>query len=103
MYSGKHGDRGLGAFRGKTTAVNKFPANDFGLFCMHGNVSERYKDSWCQNYKEAQVDENNHRILRGGSWDIVPRYCRSACRHKRAANSTYPDIGFRVVCEMPKA
>ena len=38
------------------------------------------------------------RLLRGGSWYIFPRYCRSACR-----NNSHPDdrsgfIGFRVCC-----
>jgi formylglycine-generating enzyme required for sulfatase activity len=38
------------------------------------------------------------RLLRGGSWDCNPRYCRSAYRgHDRPVNADYI-VGFRVVC-----
>ncbi len=52
-----------------TTAVGSFPANPWGLYDLHGNVSE-----WC-----ADSFRNSH-IVRGGSWDCFPEFCRAAYR-----------------------
>ncbi len=93
--------------RGETTDVGSFGvANAFGLYDMHGNVLEWCADHWHENYEGAPTDgsawvtenENNSRMLRGGSWYGDPRSCRSAYRL-----GSYPDlrsspVGFRVAC-----
>jgi formylglycine-generating enzyme required for sulfatase activity len=107
-YSGKYGAGQLGEFRAKTTPVGYFKlANRFGLSDMHGNVWEWCQDHWHSNYEGAPKDgsawinlnasEDEKRVLRGGSWDLNPRLCRSAVRYINYPDFRYNDIGFRVV------
>ncbi|MEM9089863.1 MAG: SUMF1/EgtB/PvdO family nonheme iron enzyme [Cyanobacteria bacterium P01_F01_bin.53] len=95
-----------GEYRRETTDVGSFPANGFGLSDMHGNVWEWCQDHWHDNYEGAPTDgsawlssdENARRLLRGGSWGIVPGNCRSAYRLRLARDFRINSIGFRVVC-----
>jgi formylglycine-generating enzyme required for sulfatase activity len=41
------------------------------------------------------------KLLRGGSWDFNPVYCRSACRYGNARGGRSHNIGFRVSCVSP--
>jgi len=94
-----------GEYRKQTTEVGKFPANPFGLFDMCGNVWEWCQDEWHENYNNAPTDgsawqienDNQVRLLRGGSWSYFPRNCRSAARYRfvRVYRCNY--VGFRVV------
>jgi formylglycine-generating enzyme required for sulfatase activity len=91
-----------------TTAVGSFPANALGLHDMHGNVWEWCTDHWHPNYRDAPDDGRPwmdpipdplmRRLLRGGSWDVNPRYCRSACRDLNQPDDANLNVGFRVVC-----
>jgi formylglycine-generating enzyme required for sulfatase activity len=96
-----------------TTPVGKFEvANAFGLFDMHGNVWEWCEDHWHENYENAPIDgsawidpeaeEDARRVLRGGSWLVGPRSCRSASRDGYVAWIRYSSYGFRVVCSAPR-
>ncbi|NER51561.1 MAG: SUMF1/EgtB/PvdO family nonheme iron enzyme [Symploca sp. SIO1A3] len=94
----------------ETTPVGSFGiANDFGLYDMHGNVSEWCADSWHPNYEGAPTDgsvwedendkENHFRMLRGGSWGNIPGNCRCAFRNLNDPSSRHISfLGFRVVC-----
>ncbi|WP_392481685.1 SUMF1/EgtB/PvdO family nonheme iron enzyme [Nostoc sp. C110] len=90
---------------GETTDVGKFPANPFGLFDMHGNILEWCQDEWHEIYNGAPKDgsawlidnDNQTRLLRGGSWDDFPNNCRSAFRGYRARGLRNRGVGFRVV------
>ena len=91
---------------GETTPVDKFPANDFGLYDMHGNIWEWGEDAWHSDYKDALSDgsawvdeDNNLKVIRCGSWDYNPDDCRSAARLNVNPEDVYDYIGFRVVCE----
>ncbi|ESA36584.1 hypothetical protein N836_06900 [Leptolyngbya sp. Heron Island J] len=112
-YNGKnvYHDGPEGQSRNQTTLVKKFKvANAFGLYDMHGNVWEWCQDHWHKNYEGAPVDSdawftNNgdaKRLLRGGSWDFAPKFCRSASREYLQANRRFSRIGFRVVCRSPR-
>jgi hypothetical protein len=107
-----YGDGEKGEYRQQTMDVASFPANPWGLHDMHGNVWEWCADHWHSNYngvpedgrawinEEAKEDKNssNDRLLRGGSWDDYPGYCRSACRSYLHPDNRGNCIGFRVCC-----
>lgn len=97
----------------KTTAVGIFPPNAFGLHDMHGLVWEWCLDTYYGDYEAAPSDgsawvdqterkDNNQRetykLLRGGSWNYVPRSCRSAFRNGIIPGLVNNSVGFRVVC-----
>jgi formylglycine-generating enzyme required for sulfatase activity/tRNA A-37 threonylcarbamoyl transferase component Bud32 len=94
-----------GQYRKQTTDVGTFPPNAFGLYDMHGNVWEWCEDDWQENYINAPVNgsalisRSDYKLLRGGSWNDFPGYCRSACRFNYSLDyHDYDLIGFRVVC-----
>jgi formylglycine-generating enzyme required for sulfatase activity len=110
-YDGNHiyanGPQGI--YREGTTPVGSFEvANYFGLYDVHGNVWEWCADLWHDNYQGAPIDgkvwdfggDARLRLLRGGSWDFNPGYCRSAQRARYAADLRYFNISFRVACDL---
>ena len=99
-----------GENREQTTPVDHFEsANAWGLSDMHGNVYEWCKDHWHDSYEGAPADgsawliDNSDagRVIRGGSWYINPRHCRSAYRYSDPDVRRY-FIGFRVSCAAPR-
>ena len=110
-WSGSYGDGPKGEHREETTPVNQFEgANAFGLCDMHGNVWEWCQDHWHSSYKGAPTDgsawieggSSERRILRGGSWDVIPRFCRSAYRYYIVPGIDITLLGFRVGCSAPR-
>lgn|GEM_PF-1446215 len=101
-----YGSGPKGTYRGETTEVGDFPSNALGLYDMHGNVWEWCQDVWHDNYQGAPTDESawmkggdqKRHILRGGSWEINPWYCRSASRYYLTRRFRIYYGGFRVVC-----
>jgi formylglycine-generating enzyme required for sulfatase activity len=110
LYPGTYGRGIAGQYRQKTTPVGQFPANQFGLYDMHGNVWEWCADLWHQNYVGAPNDgsawlkenDNDYHLLRGGSWDFNPGNCRSASRNYDFDDDIDYNVGFRVCCERPR-
>ncbi|WP_242032368.1 SUMF1/EgtB/PvdO family nonheme iron enzyme [Aphanizomenon flos-aquae] len=109
-YNGNYtyGQGSKGVYRKETTEVGSFGvANNFGLYDMHGNVWEWCQDDWHSDYEGAPIDgsawlnneeDNNGKLLRGGSWDSLPEYCRSAFRYLSDLDDLNGHLGFRVVC-----
>jgi formylglycine-generating enzyme required for sulfatase activity/uncharacterized caspase-like protein len=107
-YPGKYGKGKYGNFREKTVPVGSFPPNAFGLSDMHGNVWEWCADLWSDTPQDSSIegspqgdrnlDPKAKRILRGGSWNDHPHYCRSAYRYWCLADSRNWYSGFRLVC-----
>lgn len=95
-----------GIYEETTTPVGSYPANQFGLHDMHGNVWEWCADLWqpvgkaALDNRDARLVESSesYRVLRGGSWCSPPINCRSAERDKAEPDKWDYDIGFRVVC-----
>jgi len=100
-----------GAFRG-TRPVGSYPANNFGLFDMHGNVWEWVEDCWHSNYATLPtltktqgapwVSENCiFRVIRGGSWMNEADRLRSSNRSRLGAVNRDFNFGFRVARSLP--
>jgi formylglycine-generating enzyme required for sulfatase activity len=109
-WSGSYDQEPKGVYRKKTTPVEMFPPNIFGLHDMHGNVFEWCLDHYHDDYEgaptngsawiDSDADRDTLRVVRGGCWDVNPSYCRSAYRNViniPVILNGY--IGFRVVCE----
>jgi eukaryotic-like serine/threonine-protein kinase len=110
-YNGNYpyGNAAKGEYRQKTTIVGSFPANSFGLYDMHGNLWEWCLDERSDNYNNAPTDDSARgdinsrasdklRLLRGGSWFNLARYCRSAHRDLYInASNRNNNVGLRVV------
>ena len=99
-----------GEYREQTTPVEYFQvANNFGLCDMHGNVWEWCEDDWHENYQGAPndgsarvLDISSNKVIRGGSWSPYPHFCRSAYRNNNTRVYRFFNIGFRVVCVVPR-
>ncbi len=88
---------------GKTHPVGEKLANEWGLHDMHGNVWEWCEDLWHGDYNGAPDDGSawttgggDWRVLRGGSWNDVPRDLRAACRISNYPTDRDDDYGLRV-------
>jgi formylglycine-generating enzyme required for sulfatase activity len=91
---------------GETAQVGSYRPNGFGLFDMHGNVYEWCADLWHDDYTDAPTDasawldsNDKRRIIRGGSWVDLPRFCRSALRDACSPVLRNDLVGLRVVCD----
>ena len=103
-YNGNqtYGNGKKGVYREKTTPVGSFPANAWGLYDMHGNLREWCQD-WEGDYPQKDVvdpkgpeEKGLFRVLRGGSWCDVPKYCRSASRFWQDPICPLNPFGLRV-------
>ena len=112
-YNGDYtyNDSPKGQRRGETSEVGLFPANEWGVHDMHGNVWEWCEDDYHDNYENAPNDDRDwvesdrtktDRLLRGGSWYNPPEGCRSACRLSNSRDIINYTVGFRVCCVPPR-
>jgi formylglycine-generating enzyme required for sulfatase activity len=112
-YDGSHpyGIEAPGIFRNETVAVGSLmAANKFGLFDMHGNVSEWCADEWHDTYEGAPqhggawISENvaAQRVVRGGSWANTAEICRSSDRSRESADpqTKLHYMSFRVAVDL---
>lgn len=90
-----------GRDRQTTVPVASFAPNAWGLYDMHGNVSEWCQD-WRGNYPSGAVTDpvgpssGEHRALRGGSCFSGGRFCRSALRNGFRPGIRSGYLGFRL-------
>jgi formylglycine-generating enzyme required for sulfatase activity len=81
--------------------------NAWGLYDMHGNVSEWCRDYYGEDYYQQSPTNDptgptrgSFRVLRGGSWYSIPYTTRSAYRSRDDAGCRHYMGGFRVVREL---
>jgi formylglycine-generating enzyme required for sulfatase activity len=90
-----------GEDRSQTVEVKAFPPNAWGLYQMHGNVWEWCQD-WYGQYPSQPVTNpqgavsGTGRVLRGGSWFLYGRRCRSAGRRHFGPAFRNSGFGFRL-------
>jgi formylglycine-generating enzyme required for sulfatase activity len=102
---------------GRTSPVANFPANDYGLFDMAGNVWEwttdwytatRAGDSCCEadSYDPRQPQFRvPRRVIKGGSFMCADGYClryRPAARRPQAVDTGMSHVGFRCIKRCPR-
>jgi len=92
---------------GEPQQVGILKTNKFGLYDVHGNVSEWVSD-WNGYYLEADSyssaiknptgpSSGNQRVARGGSFVVKDRDCGSARRYSSSPSKVFSDAGFRLV------
>jgi len=95
-----------------TVIVAHYPANDFGLYDMAGNVAEwtnsayhpsSYNFAWDlnpdyqYNAKDADPPALKRKVIRGGSWKDVAFYLRVSSRAYEYQDTAKCYVGFRTV------
>lgn len=91
-----------GEYRQTTVAVDSFSPNGYGLYNMHGNVSEWVWDTYGSYGADGETDptgaENgNRKVYRGGGWNDFAKNMRSAYRATLEADAVSFNLGLRLV------
>lgn len=91
----------------QTHPVGELEPNELGFYDMSGNVWE-----WCQDrfgkkyYENSQIkdptgpDYGFYRVLRGGHWESITKFCRVSCRN-HPPTFTSGGIGLRLAIYSP--
>ena len=89
-----------------TTPVERYIANPWGFYDMHGNVSEWCEDRYAEYNGDAEnpcgaplTSEYKYNVLRGGSCFSYAHNCRSASRDRIEPSRRDCSFGFRLCCE----
>ena len=82
-----------------TVAVQSFKPNAFGLFQVHGNMSD-WVDCWHESYTGAPADGSawltgdcQSRVVRGGGWLNGARETRASARFKLPQSAGFSFYG----------
>ncbi|MBT8252760.1 MAG: gliding motility lipoprotein GldK [Bacteroidia bacterium] len=88
-----------------TVEADAYEPNDYNLYNMAGNVSEWVHSSYDPNSYEYSAtfnpsvndEENERKVVRGGSWKDVAYFLQVSSRDYEYADSARSYIGFRTV------
>ena len=99
-----------------TVRADAYWPNDFGLYCMAGNVSEWTNSLYYEGGYNFQHDMNpdirwnaadqdpprmKRKVIRGGSWKDVGFYLHTSTRDFEYQDTAKSYIGFRCVIDLP--
>lgn len=89
-----------------TSPVGSFRPNRFGLYDMAGNVGEWVEDCYHDTFRNTPTDGravescipkfHDARVMRGGAWNAIPAWLRSASRDVEVPSRRADSFGFRV-------
>jgi len=95
-----------------TVKINSYNPNDYGLYCMAGNVSEWTSNAFDESAynfahdlnpdylydaKEEDPEVLKRKVIRGGSWKDVGYYLQTGTRTYEYQDTAKCYIGFRCV------
>jgi gliding motility-associated lipoprotein GldK len=101
-----------------TVRADAYWPNDYGLYCMSGNVAEWTSSIYYEGRNNFQHDMNpdvrwnakdddpplmKRKIIRGGSWKDVGYYLQCGTSTYEYQDTTKSYIGFRCVIDLPAA
>lgn len=101
-----------------TVRADAYWPNDFGLYCMAGNVAEWTSSLYYEggynfqhdmnpdirwNAKDQDAPRMKRKVIRGGSWKDVGYYLRTSTRTFEYQDTAKSYIGFRCVIDLPPA
>lgn len=91
-----------GEYRQTTVSVDSFSENPYGLYNMHGNVSEWVWDYYGNYSADEQTNpagpaSGTLRVYRGGGWNDFAKNMRSAYRATLEQNKGSFNLGIRLV------
>jgi sulfatase modifying factor 1 len=99
-----------------TARADAYWPNDFGLYCMAGNVSEWTSSLFYEGAYNFQHDMNpdirfdanddapprmKRKVIRGGSWKDVGFFLQTSTRSYEYMDTAKSYIGFRCVIDLP--
>ena len=99
-----------------TVRADAYWPNDFGLYCMAGNVAEWTSSLYYEGSYNFQSDMNpdvrwnakdqdaprmKRKVIRGGSWKDVGFFLRTSTRTFEYQDTAKSYIGFRCVIDLP--
>jgi formylglycine-generating enzyme len=99
-----------------TVRADAYWPNDFGLYCMAGNVAEWTSSLYYEggynfqhdmnpdirfNAKDSDPPRMKRKVIRGGSWKDVGYFLQTSTRAYEYQDTTKSYIGFRCVIDLP--
>ena len=99
-----------------TVRADAYWPNDFGLYCMAGNVAEWTSSLYYEGAYNFQHDMNpdirynakdqdpprmKRKVIRGGGWNSVGYYLQTSTRNYEYQDTAKSYIGFRSVIDLP--
>ncbi|MBS1601940.1 MAG: SUMF1/EgtB/PvdO family nonheme iron enzyme, partial [Bacteroidetes bacterium] len=98
-----------------TVRADAYWPNDFGLYCMAGNVAEWTSSFYYEgaanfshdmnpdirwNAKDSDPPRMKRKVIRGGSWKDVGQYLQTSARTYEYQDTAKSYIGFRCVIDL---
>lgn len=104
-----YGSAAVGPYKEKSVAVGNYRPNAWGLYDMHGNVSEWVEDYFHDDYSSTPTNGKpmltkgrlGGRVSRGGGYLVGGKHLRCSSRQGNSADFSPVSGGFRVVA-LPK-